>query len=409
MNDIFLKLTPWESKNLHLPAITTLTYYKGEVSLTHLRERIKEILELNPWLTSRLQKTKNGYHLKYNKSFDSEELLKKHFEIYNKDDFSINIDLPYEEINQEIGRTNCAPSKQIINTDEVMFKISLIPVTKNQFAIVISLNHTLGDGATYYSIFEMLSSNVKARELTPTRLDNFEIEKSEIMGKVESKLTNSLYLILGIIFKMLGNKLSAKTDTKVGINKIDLSVINKIKKKAKEVNFVSTNDILTSWFFQQAKSDTNFMVANFRNRKLPSLSLTENNAGNYQGVIPYFNKDITSPSHIRKSIINKNGSFRAKRAFTPKITFLQKIKFLKSKTSLITNWSTFYKDLILTPKTGEEQLSPILHYPIVELNSVIASSWNCAIIFRPKIDELAILVISSTKKLIKLEPVTNFC
>jgi len=37
--EVILKLTKWEVANFHLPPVTTVTYYEGEVSFENLQDR----------------------------------------------------------------------------------------------------------------------------------------------------------------------------------------------------------------------------------------------------------------------------------------------------------------------------------------------------------------------------------
>jgi len=53
---VSLALTTWELANLHLPPVTTVTFYSGEAPVSYLRRRIALMLEQNLWLTSRIVK-----------------------------------------------------------------------------------------------------------------------------------------------------------------------------------------------------------------------------------------------------------------------------------------------------------------------------------------------------------------
>ena len=46
-----------------------------------------------------------------------------------------------------------------------------------------------------------------------------------------------------------------------------------------EIPYVSTNDIITSWFFRTRNHDYGMMLVNFRNR---ICGLTDTDAGNYE-------------------------------------------------------------------------------------------------------------------------------
>jgi hypothetical protein len=132
------------------------------------------------------------------------------------------------------------------------------------------------------------------------------------------------------------------------------------------------------------------MVANFRSREPSVLSLTNIHAGNYEANIPYFKGDVESPALIRQSISTGDGSFRAKRAGGSALPGIMTL--LKNRASIVSNWATFYTDLNLR-KDGE-LLPPKLHFPIMESDGIISSIWNSAILFRPRAEELAVLVIS---------------
>ena len=201
---------------------------------------------------------------------------------------------------------------------------------------------------------------------------------------------------LGIVGTYMGVKMFKRPPQNVCINEVDSLWADKEKKKAKEegsVPFISTNDALTSWFFRHMKSDINIMVANFRSRKPSVLGLSDNNVGNYEANIPYFPEDTVSPSLIRQSISTPTGEFKAKRAAMPQTKIPGFWKLLKNRTSIITNWATFYSDLILRDKF-ENKLQPKLHLPIMETNGMITSVWNTAVVFRPRAGALGLLIIT---------------
>lgn len=51
---LFLKLNEWELANLHLPAVTTVTFYSKEVSIEFLRRRVVAILKNHLFPVSRV-------------------------------------------------------------------------------------------------------------------------------------------------------------------------------------------------------------------------------------------------------------------------------------------------------------------------------------------------------------------
>jgi len=168
-----------------------------------------------------------------------------------------------------------------------------------------------------------------------------------------------------------------------------------------QVPFISTNDALTSWFLREMKSDMNIMVANFRSREPSILGLAEHHAGNYEANVPYFPGDVETPALIRQSIRSADGGFRARRAGSPTTRIPSFSTLLHNRSSIITNWATFYRDVVLqdsgqdaTEDNGAGTYSPKLHLPIMESDGLITSVWHNGIVFRPHAGELAMFMIT---------------
>jgi len=419
-----LKLTEWEVANLHLPPVTTVTLYEGSAPVEFLRSRIASILEKNPWLTSRIVKksTANGVvALTYSKTFNVESVIDQHLSVYEPGDVGFSLSLPYEELVHCLLPVQCARSKPATDKDEVLFKVAVVPIeggaeaseqsmplqqtiTLPGFALVVSMNHTLGDGHTYYKLYSMLSADTKVDELDPERVSDFEAAKTKIIGEKETAMLKSVGLAFGIMGTYIGTKLFRRAPQNICINEVDPVWADKEKTYAKgtakqedQVPFVSTNDALTSWFFREMGSDTNIMLVNFRGRQPSVLNLSDHHVGNYEANLPYFPGDVETPALIRQSIRNTDGTFRASRAGSPTTEIPSFWTLLQNKTAIITNWATFYCDVNLQDNaqdSRESTIKPKLHLPIMEPDGIITSVWNNAIIFRPRAGELGMLMIT---------------
>ena len=415
-----LKLTEWELKNLHLPPVTTVTLYEGSAPVENLRNRLTIMLEKNPWLTSRIVKkgTEDGIvAMAYSKSFDAESLLDQHFSVYDPGDVGLSFSMPYEELVHCLLPVQCARSKQATDADEPLFKVAVVPIEGKEkagdqasplqqaitlpgFALIVSMNHTLGDGHTYYQLYSMLSADADVKMLEPVRIAGFEEAKTEVIGKNENAMFTSAGIGLGIMGSYMGAKVIRRKPQNVCIHTVDPAWAAHEKAKAKQagqVPFVSTNDALTSWFFREMKSDLNIMVANFRSRNQSILGLEEHHVGNYEANVPYFPGDVETPTLIRQSICSADGRFRAHRAGSPPTEIPNFLKLVRNKCAIITNWATFYRDVVLqdnTPGNATRLYNPKLHLPIIETDGIITSVWNNGIIFRPRAGELGILMIT---------------
>lgn len=261
----------------------------------------------------------------------------------------------------------CARSKPASDEDEPLFKVAVVPIEEGEaddnqptplqgaltlpgFALVVSMNHTLGDGHTYYTLYAMLSAGADVAELDPVRVAGFEEAKTEVIGEKENAMFSSAGVSLGIVGSYVGTKVIPRERQNVTIHTVDPAWVSQEKARAKEegqVPFISTNDALSSWFFREMRCDLNIMVANFRSREPSVLVLTELNVGNYEANVPYFPGDVETPALIRQSIRSTDGGFRARRAGSPP-TKIPKFKTLiHSRVAIVTNWASFYSDVKL--------------------------------------------------------------
>jgi hypothetical protein len=415
-----LKLTEWEVANFHLPPVTTVTLYEGSAPIEFLRSRVARMLEKNPWLTSRIVKknTTDGVPMMaYSKNVDVESAIDQHLLVYEPGEVGFSLGLPYEELVRCLLPIQCVRSKPATDKDEVLFKVAIVPVDAGAegsdpsmplrqalalpgFALVVSMNHTLGDGHTYYKLYSMLSVDSEVDELNPVRVADFEAAKTEVIGEKETAMFKSAGLAFGIVGTYIGTKLGRRGPQNICINEVDPAWAAKEKSKAKQegqVPFVSTNDALTSWYFREMGSDTNIMVANFRSRQPSVLNLSDHHVGNYEANLPYFPGDVETPALIRQSIRNAAGAFRANRAGSPTTEIPSFRTLLRNNTAIITNWATFYSDVNLQDSAQDNKESatkPKLHLPILESDGMITSVWNNAIIFRPRAGELGMLMIT---------------
>ena len=414
-----LALSEWELANLHLPPVTTVTLYSGTAPVSFLRHRIALILEKNPWLTSRMVKksTKDGVvAMAYGEAREAGQQVDEHFRAYEPGEVRLTLNMQYAALVECLLPLQCARSKPAIDANEPLFKVAVVPLEESTdsvgsapmqckvalpgFALVVSMNHTMGDGHTYYRLYGMLDADQEVEALDPVRVSGFEEAKTTIIGETESEMFSSAGYGLGIMGTYLFGRLTGRAPQNVCVHTIDPAWVAQEKAKAAEeaqVPFVSTNDVLTSWFFCEMKCDINIMVGNFRSRKPAILDLTDHHAGNYEANIPYFPGDFEEPALIRQSILGPGNQFRAHRAGSPATEVPGFSTLLRNNTAIITNWASFYRDVALRTdpmRENSEAFKPSLHLPIMESNGLITSVWHNAIVFCPHEGELGMLMIT---------------
>ena len=414
---VTLKLSEWELANLHLPPVTTVTYYSGTASIDFLRHRVASILDKNPWLTARIVKksTPDGViALAYRQRRETAMLVDQHLSVFRPGEIGLSARMDYEAMVRCLSPIQCARSRPATDTDEPLFKVAVVPleggdagndvsflhsVSVPGFALLVSMNHSVGDGHTYYKLYGMLDAKAEVKALDPIRVSGFEEAKKQVIGERESALLSSAGIGLGIMGTYFLTKLTRREPQHISVHRIDPAWIAAEKTNAKElasVPFVSTNDALTSWFFREMKSDTNIMVANFRGRQPAISNLSDDHAGNYEANVPYFPGDVETPALIRQSILRSDGGFRAQRAGLPVTQVPGFWTLLRNRAAIITNWASFYHDVTLPPDpSGDDAvLRPQLHLPIMEPDGLITSVWNNGIVFCPRAGELGMLMIT---------------
>jgi len=416
---VTLALTKWELANLHLPPVTTVTFYAGTAPVQSLRSRVALILRKNPWLTSRIVKksTADGVvAMAYDAGIEAGQSVDEHLAVYEPGEVGLSLDMQYRALVKCLVPIQCARSKPTTDANEPLFKVAVVPldeatdgtdsapmqsqVSLPGFALVVSINHTLGDGHTYYKLYGMLDADQEVEALDPVRVSGFEEAKTKVIGESESAMLSSAGIGLGIIGTYLRGRLIRRKPQNLCVHVVDPEWVAREKAEAKQdarVPFISTNDALTSWFFSEMKCDTNLMLANFRNRNPSVLGLNDQHAGNYEANVPYFAGDVERPDLIRQSIQTADKQFRARRAGSPKTQIPGFWTLIRNRAAIITNWTSFYRYVELridSAQGGGDILKPELHLPIMEPDGIITSVWHNGIVFCPREGEVGMLMIT---------------
>ena len=121
-----------------------------------------------PWITARIVKksTADGVvALAYAPDFEVEQAVDQHLFVYGTDEVGLSLSLPYEGLVDCLRPVQCVRSVPAMDEDEPLFKVAVVPIepagvddgqaaplrgamTSPGFALVVSMNHTLGDGHT---------------------------------------------------------------------------------------------------------------------------------------------------------------------------------------------------------------------------------------------------------------------
>lgn len=401
-----IHLLPSESELHRFDATITLaTIFVGEAPVNYMAKRTNEILTKNPWLASRLTSCNaNDVSL----SVPSDDSLLSVLNVQKIDDIcdGSNIGSLIQEIYTPPLKPSLAKlfSKQgfkCVNNDVPLFKVSLCISDDNTFLLLLSMSHVLGDGATLYRIYQMLSQAEEVVSLYPERVmehQDFLHESSYIAGSCwlpEASTTDNAQIEALINSKAMRSTPNSRFIT--GLNKtlsssdgherafsysggmfrINTDKIEEIKQKhvpSENAPWVSTNDILSSWFLSLSNPSLGVIAVDARNH---NEQLTSAHVGNYQVALLHTKDEYSTPESVRYSV----SQFPNKKSL---ISVTEPVETV----ALVSNWSGFYTHIDIGSTCQQ-----ITHFPIVppELDTPTILDATM-IIFKSNVDELAVAI-----------------
>jgi len=346
-----------------------------------------QIFVANPWLDGRFVSGEGKLTLVYNK-IEETNSIKNH---RSKDSFLTVVDflevsptMPIWEQGSKFVQYKVKKGEDIVDKDEPLFKVTLIlrtekPASQNQstasdsWCIVVSLSHGAGDGHTLYSLCNMLDKQAPVIAMSCTR--------KAVQDKIEEKI-GSLNIEAGKIPFIFQNKSDTFIEPQPFV--IKNSWIKEQKEKfgkATSGGFVSSNDIISSWFMNITGCDFGALAFNFRNR---ILEINDLDAGNYISSIALLSSvDFSDPSSVRK-VVN---SCRSTVGILPSSDTQ-----LRNNSSIITNWSTSCK----LPEHEGNLL--VFHSPVCFNEAKIGTDYsNICILFKADKDSLGVFIFTAAK------------
>jgi hypothetical protein len=366
-----------------LPATTSVTFFGGTPPIDYLRQRTKEIVEANPWVAAKPSKEGGINHMVYpEKTADLPELFQT-FDASTDVAFAgIDMSRPYAEICRAAVPLMIKRGSEVTEEDKGSFLVSVVTnLPQGTFALVVSLSHVIGDGHTFYTLHHMLSANASVEVLEPKRDESFPEKQKKFMGEDMAKGVTDVPLTLRSLMGVLKLKLFTKRQVQQ-LYYVDDNYIQDQKKayRQKKENenepaFISTNDILTSWFNSHIKTQFSLMAINLRNR---IEGITDKHVGNYENHIAFQHDNTRDPVLIRKAVQSCGRD-----QVYPGIWK----RMWSSPFAVVTNWCSFDKGIDLP--NAEHRL----HLPLYLDDSFHADVSIC-VIFRPKRDRLGMLFIS---------------
>ena len=425
-NGTYLAVTDLEHKlaSLGTAPIATLTWMQGDpASVTDLlQDRVAAIMQANPWLRGKLVRRSGRVHIWVPNDKGDNETEK--MQLQNEDIF-VSCPSTKSPINYEMSPVELSQTVQTLGTkqglvlgmgkdfSQVFWKVSVVPCQRSptrRFAILVSMSHIIGDGHTFYTLHNMVLGDSPVSTLEANRLEGTQKMQEEAMGgTAEASVMFCWGLVVVALRGVFQSQVLSKLPSVFGAGLrpspryflVDDEKIKAMKEEyskdcsndSSKSSFVSTNDIISSWFLSQTGSSHGLMAVNFRHR-LNGHAATL--AGNYENTVYYrLPVDVNDPSLIRKSVSN------LKRSVTyGSQPFSNADLATSSGFSLVTNWASFAG---LQVNMDSKDVQILHHLPIYDIENLIPSTMTMCIIFQYQPGQLAVVLAATPDIMAKLD------
>ena len=147
----------------------------------------------------------------------------------------------------------------LVGKDKPLTLLTIIESHFNEYSLIFSISHVIADGRTYYEIYKMLQPGAEVRSLSPARVKTFSTAMRDVCQGAQREMdwSNSAWGGILLTFGMIGNP-----KTKCFAFYLDDEKVAAAKQVAAAdggVPYVTTNDILTSGFFNACQPRLGFM------------------------------------------------------------------------------------------------------------------------------------------------------
>jgi hypothetical protein len=376
-----VNLLKFESVQLKSPTITRVTFYEGRPPLQHIKGKLAEIFNNNPWLQGRLTSRNGKLVLRYPKTSRG---LDPFLRVVSMP--ALSFDMGFSDLAKALRDLVIKRGSLCVNKEEDLFRVIVAGISEDKFALIVSMSHVIADGHTFYEVYKMLSTRETARSLIVDRVYSSRDDIDAVIRGGEDSL--SWLSSPGFVVNVAGTLLRRRSGT-LNLFTVDQSKIDERKKEYEtkhKPKFISSTDIITAEFFSRTACDLVFMTVNFRDR-IPSV--TRNHAGNYQNLIAYQREDFAKPELIRSSIADY------RRAISGKLPGF--FRSTRVKLGAITNLATVYKDVQLP----DCQL--LSHRPVVDTAAFFPFE-HTVIMFKSRENQLSLITCcKETSVLSKVE------
>eukprot|EP00605_Chrysophyceae_sp_TOSAG23-4_P001179 GSChrysophyteH1.ASY1.ANO1.1287.1 assembled CDS len=187
-------------------------------------------------------------------------------------------------------------------------RLNIVETTKDsEFAVIFSLSHAIADGRTYYELFKMLSPGSHVWAMNPQREPSFSENMRDQCGRKELEWMDTTGVMCMYTCAMMPALLGCGRKARCVAYEIDSDRLTAAKAAAvtaskgtdNEVEYVSTNDIVTSAFFNETSARIGMMGMDCRGR---IDGISNDLAGNYVTALTLDADSFGTPAALRKTL-----------------------------------------------------------------------------------------------------------
>ena len=404
--DTELQVTEYDRSHNVATAPSVAWFCEGDINAAArlLQVRVAEILTANPWLAACYTRDKKWM---YPRALATDTLpaalLARHFTQGSEN--LVICDHAYFATFKTLRPYLCLNAKEIRGTEGSAFRVSLVQDAGSdsegcgRFALVLSVNHVLADGATMYTLASMLTEGEdRIRALVAKRPQGFSEVQEKVVGAAEAGMFSFKHagFNLGLIGAVLGDAWRGKKRDLL-ITEVDETWLEERKREAAAavgLPYVSTNDVLTSLVLSElVPARVGLMEVNLRGRVPTLLPATATSAGNYTVFAPFFYGDASSPSDVRRSLRSDGAHFAARRHTGSPLPGFCGMLCGPGRYVAVSNWAS----LDLTPM-ALPGCKTLYHLPMMEM--LVPSPFDGSCIWRPAPGRVGLLVMCRKRGLL---------
>ena len=310
--------------------ICAVTYFRGDATSARcaLAERLRLVLEANPWLAGRLVQHKRVVCLEWHEAPAAEALAAAAAVALHAPPggCGLRYGCTYQQLHSAIVDTplEVPIALKLVNKDAPLFRLSVVPDCnsdgKAAFALVVTVSHAVVDGRAFYEIHNMLSEGAHIHTLDPTRPDDAAIDTAHREAFGSYAVYFQLYLFLIYLFfcyipsrvrlavrgtlpkALYGMLFGDGSQARVACRLVSNKAVARAKAAAAAegtVPWVSTNDVITSAFFKGVGCNIGGIAVDCR-RRLPIAPA--DGASNLENLLIMNAEDFAMPALVRRSV-----------------------------------------------------------------------------------------------------------